>query len=82
MDKYAYMYVKGKLEDKGYETTLDAFVVGTLGKWDPKKDQLLSTLRIGCKYGILFKKLFYHDAIAGSYEVWVSKCRRHQPLLS
>ena len=36
LDKYA--DVKRKLEEKGYKTTLDAFVVGTLGTWNPKND--------------------------------------------
>ena len=76
LDKYA--EVKGKLEEKGYQTTLDAFVVGTLGTWNPKNDPLLTTLGIGRKYGTLFRKLCCRDAIAGSYEVWVSRCRQHQ----
>ena len=76
LDKYA--DVKVKLEEKGYETVLDAFVVGTLGTWDPKNDPLLRKLGIGRKYGTLFKKLCCRDAIAGSYEVWISKCHLHQ----
>ena len=39
MDKYA--DVKKQLEDKGFETMLDAFVVGSLGTWDPKNNHLL-----------------------------------------
>ena len=76
LDKYT--AVKEKLEEKGYETVLDAFVVGTLGTWDPKNDPLLRKLGIGRRYGTLFKKLCCRDAIAGSYEVWTSKCQLHQ----
>ena len=61
--------VREKLKEKGYQTTLDAFVVGMLGTWDPKNDPLLTTLGIGRKYGTLFRKLCRHDAISGSYEV-------------
>ena len=76
VDKYA--DVKGRLEEKGYDTVLDAFVVGTLGTWDPLNDPLLRKLGIGRRYGTLFKKLCCRDAIAGSYEVWTSKCQLHQ----
>ena len=48
LDKYA--DVKVKLEEKGYETVLDAFVVGALGTWDPKYDPLLRKLGIDRKY--------------------------------
>ena len=41
LDKYA--DIKGKLKE-GYKIILDAFVVGMVGTWDPKNDQLLSTL--------------------------------------
>jgi hypothetical protein len=71
-DKYAC------LESKGYQTSLDAFVVGSLGTWDPENDHLFSTLGIGQKYGALFKKLCCRDAITGSYEVWATCCRRQQ----
>ena len=56
---------------------LDAFIVGSLVAWDPENDHLLSKLGIGRKYGTLFKKLCCRDAIAGSYEVWASRCRSH-----
>ena len=76
LDKYT--AVREKLEEKGYETVLDAFVVGMLGMWDPKNDPLLRKLGIGRRYGTLFKKLCCCDTIAGSYEVWTSKCQLHQ----
>ena len=75
LDKYA--ETKKRLEDKGFDTMLDAFIVGSLGAWDPENDHLLSKLGIGRKYGTLFKKLCCRDAIAGSYEVWASRCRSH-----
>ena len=73
LDKYA--ETKKRLEDKGFETMLDAFLVGSLGTWDPKNDRLLQKVGIGQKYGTLFKKLCCRDAISGSYEVWASRCR-------
>ena len=72
-----YQSIKDLLTEQGFDTTLDAFVVGTLGTWDPENDHLLSLIGIGRKYGILFKKLCCRDAISGSYEVWACRCRRH-----
>ena len=72
-----YQSIKDRLTEQGFDTTLDAFVVGTLGTWDPENDRLLSLIGIGRKYGILFKKLCCRDAISGSYEVWACRCRRH-----
>ena len=53
LDKYA--GIRDRLESKGYQTTLDTFVVGSLGTWDPENDHLISLLGIGRKYGALFK---------------------------
>ena len=75
LDKYA--AIKEKLEGNGYQVYLDAFVVGSLGTWDPENDHLLPVLGIGRKYGVLFKKLCCRDALAGSYEVWAARCRLH-----
>ena len=75
LDKYA--GIKAKLEEKGYDTVLDALLVGSLGTWDRENDPLLGKLGIGRKYQTLFKKLCCRDAIAGSYAVWTHRCRRH-----
>ena len=72
-----YQSIKDRLTEQGFDTTLDAFVVGMLGTWDPENDRLLSLIGIGRKYGNLFKKLCCRDAISGSYEVWACRCRRH-----
>ena len=45
-----------RYEGNGYQVYLDAFVVGSLGTWDPENDHLLPVLGIGRKYGVLFKK--------------------------
>ena len=64
-----YQNIKDRLTEQGFDTTLDAFFVGTLGTWDPENYHLLSVIGIGRIYGILFKKLCCRDAISGSYEV-------------
>ena len=66
-----------RYEGNGYQVYLDAFVVGSLGTWDPENDHLLPVLGIGRKYGVLFKKLCCRDALAGSYEVWAAQYRLH-----
>lgn len=48
-----YTGVREKLKEKGYETTLDAFVVVMLGTIGLKNDCLLSILGVGRKYRIL-----------------------------
>ena len=37
-----YQSIIDQLTEQGFDTTLDAFVVGTLGTWDPENDRLLS----------------------------------------
>ena len=38
---------KAKLEEKGYDTVLDVFLVGSLRTWDRENDPLLGKLGIG-----------------------------------
>ena len=55
LDKYA--GIKAKLEEKEYDTVLDALLVGSLRTWDRVNDPLLGKLDIGHKYQTPFKKL-------------------------
>ncbi len=55
LSKYAGL--KSWLEEKGYNTQLDAFLVGALGTWDAENEPVLRQLRIGRKYATLFRKL-------------------------
>ena len=48
LDKYAGI--------KGYDTVLDALLVGSLGTWDKENDSPLGKLSIGRKYQSLFQK--------------------------
>ena len=58
----------GSLRDDT-QAHLDAFVVGSLGTWDPEK---LPIVGIGQENGTLFKKLCCREAISGNYEVWAA----------
>ena len=74
-DKYT--GIKAKLEERGYDTVLDALLVKSLGTWDKENDPLLGKLGIGRKYQSLFKKLCCRGAIAGAYAVWTRRCCQH-----
>ena len=75
-----YSAIRAKLEERGYETLLDGFIIGTLGTWVSENDTVLKQLGIGRKYEPLFKRLGCRDAIAGSYSVWASRNRLHAQL--
>ena len=75
-----YSAIRAKLEERGYETLLDGFIIGTLGTWVSENDTVLKQLGIGRKYEPLFKRLCCRDAIAGSYSVWASRNRLHAQL--
>ena len=53
--------------------SLYAFVIGSLGSWDPQNEELLTKLQIGPKYARLFRKLCVTDAIKGSLAIWKAK---------
>ena len=78
--KEKYSAIRAKLEERGYETLLDGFIVGTLGTWVSENDAVLKQLGIGRKYEPLFKRLCCRDVIAGSYSVWASRNRLHAQL--
>ena len=47
-----------------------AFVIGSLGTWHPKNEEVLNTLRMTISYRKLFRKLCCSDVIKGSAEVY------------
>lgn len=72
-----YSHLRGVLAAKGYQSvTVDAFVIGSLGSWDPQNDPLIRRLGIPYKYATLFRKLCSWQAITGSYGIWRAKCSR------
>ncbi len=50
--------------------SVHAFVVGSLGSWDPDNSDTLRALRVGQNYAKLFRKLCVADAIKGSHVIW------------
>lgn len=62
-------------KNRNYEVSLHAFIVGSLGSWDPENAAALRDLRIGRNYSHLFKKLCVVDALKGSHCIWLSKSK-------
>lgn len=65
------------VEEKGYtDVYLGAFVVGSLGSWDPENEEVLRKLQVRRNYAKLFRKLCVSSAISGSYDIWRAHCQR------
>ena len=72
-----YSHLREVLAAKGFrKVTVDAFVIGSLGSWDPRNDALTRSLGIPYRYMTMFRKLCSWQAISGSYGVWRAKCNR------
>ncbi len=66
------------MEEKGYrEVHLDAFIVGSLGSWDPANEVVLKSLQIhrNYMYAKLFRKLCVSSILSRSFDVWRAHCR-------
>uniref|UniRef100_A0A914WV51 Reverse transcriptase domain-containing protein n=1 Tax=Plectus sambesii TaxID=2011161 RepID=A0A914WV51_9BILA len=59
------------LRNQGYETAVDAFVIGSLGGYDPANAPTLNQLGIGHRYSILMKRLMVSDTIRWSRDIYV-----------
>ncbi len=68
---------KDWLMSEGFvDVMVDAFIVGSLGTWDPDNATISRRLGIRASYSKLFKKLCVSDAIKGSALIWRSKSSR------
>ncbi|KAG5892112.1 hypothetical protein JTB14_035840 [Gonioctena quinquepunctata] len=52
-----------KLRAQGYETSVDAFIVGALGTWDPENEEVLRKCGVSQRYATLMLRLMCSDAI-------------------
>ncbi|XP_023231886.1 uncharacterized protein LOC111631807 [Centruroides sculpturatus] len=66
---------------KGYDTFCDAFVIGSLGAYDPGNVAVLQRLGIGRKYSKTMAKLMVSDSIRWSREIYIQHLNfgRHAP---
>lgn len=75
-----YNYLKKILAAKGYHKVIvNAFVIGSLGSWDPNNEPLLRQLGVHQCYRTLFRKLCSWQAISGSFNIWRAKCKCSTP---
>ncbi|XP_023232410.1 uncharacterized protein LOC111632249 [Centruroides sculpturatus] len=61
---------------KGYDTFCDAFVIGSLGAYDPGNIAVLQRLGIGRNYSKLMAKLMVSDPIRWSREIYMQHLNR------
>ena len=74
-----YSHLREVLAAKGYQQiTVDAFVIGSLGTWDPQNDPLIRRLGIPRKYTTISRKLCSWQAITGSFGICKAKCNRQK----
>ena len=64
-------------KERDLSTTIYAFVIGSLGTWDPQNSTALRNLHIGYKYTKLFKKLCVINAIT---KIGAIRTRQYMPL--
>ncbi|KAK3927015.1 Retrovirus-related Pol polyprotein from type-1 retrotransposable element R2 [Frankliniella fusca] len=59
------------LNDQGFDTVVDAVVVGSLGSWDPANESAMALLGIPEKRRKAVKKLIVSDVIRWSRNIYV-----------
>ena len=69
-----YDSIKVNLESKGYRVIFDAFVVESLGSWDPLNADVLAALNISGKRRASVAKHCMQTAIRASYHIWQRRC--------
>lgn len=66
------------LRNRGFTVTVDAFVVGSLGGWDPSNEPVLRDLQIGRRYCDLLRRLMVSDTIRWSRDIYVEHVTGHR----
>lgn len=59
------------LRGKGYSVTVDAFLVGALGAWDPANERILGLLGVNRRYAVWMRRLMISDTIRWSRNIYV-----------
>ena len=70
LQKYESLRLWFDSQEGHQDTTVHAFVLGSLGGWDPDNRGCLRALGVGQRYSELFAKLCSVDAIKGSFGIW------------
>jgi hypothetical protein len=56
---------------RGWNVSLDAVVVGSLGSWDPANEPALKLLHIGTRYAKIMRRLIVSDTIRWSRDMYI-----------
>uniref|UniRef100_A0A1B6CMU0 Reverse transcriptase domain-containing protein n=1 Tax=Clastoptera arizonana TaxID=38151 RepID=A0A1B6CMU0_9HEMI len=76
VNKYASL--AEKYREKGYEVSLDAFILGALGSWDRANEGVLKHLRVSPRYARVLRRLMVSDVIRWSRDIYVTHVTGHQ----
>ncbi|KAK3908767.1 Retrovirus-related Pol polyprotein from type-1 retrotransposable element R2 [Frankliniella fusca] len=71
-----YLPLAEALQQQGFETVVDAVVVGSLGSWDPSNESSMALLGIPEKRRKTIKKLIISDVIRWSRDIYVEHVSR------
>ncbi|XP_026462916.1 uncharacterized protein LOC113365616 [Ctenocephalides felis] len=75
-DKYAAL--AEHFRAKGFRTTVDAFIVGSLGGYCSRNWTALAALKVNKKYAVLMKRLMVSDTIRWSRDIYVKHITGHR----
>ncbi|XP_026465938.1 uncharacterized protein LOC113369394 [Ctenocephalides felis] len=75
-DKYAAL--AEHFRAKGFRTTVDAFIVGSLGGYCSRNWTALAALKVNKKYAVLMKRLMVSDTIRWSRDIYVEHITGHR----
>lgn len=74
--KAKYEPLKQWMLSGGFDSVeVDAFVVGSLGSWDPDNEEVMADLGIRRRYARLFRDLCLVTAIQGSRHIWAASLK-------
>lgn len=73
-----YQNLAAHFERQGFRTSVDAFVIGSLGGYDPANESALRHLGISHGYAVLMKRLMVSDTIRWSRDIYVEHITGHR----
>lgn len=73
-----YEQLAEQLRLKGYEVSLDGFIVGALGSWDMANERVIKQLGISSRYAQTMKRLMVSDVIRWSRDIYVTHITGHR----
>ncbi|XP_044758242.1 uncharacterized protein LOC123316299 [Coccinella septempunctata] len=66
-----YAALAEEMRAKGWETTVDALIVGALGSWDQANEPVLKRCAVSPRYATLMRRLMCSDTIRWSRDIYV-----------